>query len=223
MDLNTLEILGNSSIGIFSMATNSFGIFPLNLKKVTLKTVEDTLKIPIICTSIASSSLNGLFVVGNSSHLVLPGLIADDEYDMIKSRLPDNVDLNIFESKITALGNSIVCGDDVALVHKKFTPDEKNTLTDFLDVEIISGEIIGSPLVGSLVFRTDRGILTHPLITDEELDWLASIFKTNGDVVTVNRGLPYPRPGLVANSSGILAGSDTTGPELMRIYDILAN
>ena len=41
------------------------------------------------------------------------------------------------------------------------------------------------------------------------------------DVVTVNRGTPYPRPGLMGNDNGVLVGSDTTGPEIMRIFDVL--
>ena len=72
-----------------------------------------------------------------------------------------------------------------------------------------------------MIFRNDFGFLTHPLVAYEELEWLSDLFKTRGDVVTINRGTPYPRPGIVGNKNGILIGSDSSGPELMRIYEIL--
>ena len=43
----------------------------------------------------------------------------------------------------------------------------------------------------------------------------------DGGVTTINRGIPYVKIGLVANSGGAICGKTTTGPELMRIKNVL--
>jgi translation initiation factor 6 (eIF-6) len=45
--------------------------------------------------------------------------------------------------------------------------------------------------------------------------------KVKTDVCTINRGIPYPRVGILANSNGAVIGTDSTGPESMRIFEIL--
>ncbi|MHA2090241.1 MAG: translation initiation factor IF-6 [Candidatus Kariarchaeaceae archaeon] len=225
MELNSIDLLGNSSIGIFGTSTNTYAIFPHNIKYSSLEQIMKTLSVPLIITSISNSHLNGLFTIGNSKHLLLPSLVTDDEVQEIQNQMQtttsEDVTVHIVESKITALGNTIVCDDDVALIHPEFTSTERKMIADCLDVEVESRFILNNPLVGSLIFRNDNGLLTHPLIPEQELDWLSSFFKVPSDVVTVNRGTPFPRPGIIANNNGVLVGSDTSGPELMRIYEIL--
>jgi translation initiation factor 6 len=80
---------------------------------------------------------------------------------------------------------------------------------------------MNTTIVGSLIYGNQNGILAHPLISDDDLDFIEDFFNTKVDVVTVNRGTPYPRPGLMGNDNGVLVGSDTTGPEIMRIFDVL--
>ena len=41
------------------------------------------------------------------------------------------------------------------------------------------------------------------------------------DIGTVNLGSPYIAIGLVANSNGALVGSETTGPEIVKISHAL--
>ncbi|MHA2253712.1 MAG: translation initiation factor IF-6 [Candidatus Kariarchaeaceae archaeon] len=222
MELNSIDLLGNSSIGIFGLTTNNYSLFPNNIKKNTLQTIKNTLQVPIVTTTIANSHLVGLFTSGNSNQILLPAITNDDELHEIKNNIDSDISINVLESKITALGNTIVCNDEVALVHPEFTQEEKNAISDYLDVSVESRYILNSPLIGSMVFLNNNGLLAHPLISEEELEYLTNYFKIPGDVVTVNRGTPYPRPGIIANQSGILVGSDTSGPELMRIYEILS-
>ncbi|MFV2016538.1 MAG: translation initiation factor IF-6 [Candidatus Heimdallarchaeota archaeon] len=220
-NLHSIDLLGNSSIGIFSMATNSYAIFPYATKPRTFDIISQTLDVPIIQSTVANCNLLGLFTCGNTHNLILPDLVSEDEFILITSKVPDDVEIHTFNSKITALGNSIVCSDSVAIVHAEFTSSEIKLIENYLDVEVIKRRVNNSPLVGSLIFRNDNGFLTHPLITLEELEWLSNTFKTRGDVVTINRGTPYPRPGIVGNNKGVLIGSDSSGPELMRVFDIL--
>jgi translation initiation factor 6 len=68
---------------------------------------------------------------------------------------------------------------------------------------------------------TNKGLLVHPRITEAEVAVLEDLFKLPVDVGTVNFGSPLVGSGLLANSKGYVAGSDTTGPELGRIEDAL--
>lgn len=223
MNIQSIDLIGNSSIGIFGFATGSYALFPYNIQSNKQNIIGDTLGVPVIQTTLNNSNLVGLFGVGNSNHLLLPELVGKSEEDMIRQSLPDDVVISLLESTITALGNVIVTTNERALVSSEFSAKEKQILTDCLDVEVASQDILNSTIVGSLIFGNENGMLVHPLVSDEDLDFLEDFFKVPVDVVTVNRGTPYPRPGIVANSHGVLVGSDTTGPELMRIYDVLLN
>lgn len=216
-----IAMLGNSSIGIFGLSTDTFAIIPSNTKDTVYTTAKDILKVPTIQSTVASSSLVGLFSVANSHHLLLPEFISEHEYEYLSKELPDDVSLHLLESKLTALGNAIVTSDEKALVHSDFTYAEKKTIADTLDVEVITNSFDQGGLIGSNIFMTNNGLLTNPLFKQSEIEWLSDIFGVNGDVVTVNRGSPYPRLGIIANSNGVLVGSDTTGPEIVRIFEVL--
>jgi len=221
MNIQSIDLLGNSSIGIFGISTNTYALFPYNIQESKIDTITETLDVPVIQTTLNNSNLLGLFAVGNSNHLLLPRLVGKFEEEEITKELPEDISISLFDSTITALGNVIIATDDRALVSNEFTTSEKNKVADYLDVEVASYELLNSTIIGSMVFGTDKGMLVHPLVSDESLDFLEDYFKVPVDVVTVNRGTPYPRPGIIGNNHGVLVGSDTTGPELMRIYDVL--
>ena len=82
-------------------------------------------------------------------------------------------------------------------------------------------EIAGLPYVGSLAVATNKGLLAHPLLKDEERKVLESVFKVPVEVGTINCGIPYVGTGLIANSKAAVAGSMTTGPEMFIIEQAL--
>ncbi|MHA2503002.1 MAG: translation initiation factor IF-6 [Candidatus Kariarchaeaceae archaeon] len=221
MNIQSVDILGNSSIGIFGVSTDTYSLFPYNIQSHKMELIEETLETKIVTTTINNSNLLGLFAVGTSDKLLIPNLTNLDEFNKINQELGDNIEIHRFDSTITALGNVIVVIKDKALVSPEFTKSEINQIADLLDVEVQSRSILNTSIVGSLMFGNHQGLLVHPLVSDEELDWLESYFRVPVDVVTVNRGTPYPRPGIIGNSKGVLVGSDTTGPELMRIFEVL--
>ena len=90
-----------------------------------------------------------------------------------------------------------------------------------LGVEVVPTEIAGLPYVGSLAAATNKGVLAHPLLKDEERKILENVFKVPVDVGTVNCGVPYVGTGLLANSHAAVAGSMTTGPEMFIIGNAL--
>ena len=64
--------------------------------------------------------------------------------------------------------------------------------------------------------------MVHPLSTDDDIDYIGSILKVNEiDVSTVNRGIPYISSGVAANDKSGIFGLACTGPEMMRLTNVL--
>jgi translation initiation factor 6 len=75
--------------------------------------------------------------------------------------------------------------------------------------------------VGALAVATNKGVLAHPLLKEEEKKTLEKVLKVPVDVGTINCGVPYVGTGLIANSHAAIAGSMTTGPEMFIIGNAL--
>jgi translation initiation factor 6 len=127
----------------------------------------------------------------------------------------------VMETKKTAYGNLVLANDRGAVVDPRFKEREVKQIAETLGVDAVAGEIAGLPYVGSLAVATNKGVLTHPLLTDDEKELLEEVFKVPVDVGTVNCGIPYVGTGLLANSHAAVAGSMTTGPEMFIIGNAL--
>ena len=68
---------------------------------------------------------------------------------------------------------------------------------------------------------TNKGLLVHPRVTSSEREILEKIFELPVSIGTTNFGTQMLGSGVLANSNGYLAGSETRGPELGRIEEAL--
>ncbi len=196
-------------------------IVPYNTKKRVLEVLENTFPLKIIRGTVVQSQLIGLYSVGNKNGVLFPDLLTKPEYEILRSEIPDNVEIGILNSKITALGNTITCDERKAIIHPDFTAKEAKYIEDTLDVEVVKMEIMSNPLVGSIIVQNSWGLLTHPMVPDDDLEYLRQFFNKKIGITTVNRGTPYPKSGILSNSKGILVGGDTTGPEIARIFEVM--
>lgn len=73
--------------------------------------------IPVIHTSLAGCRIIGRMCVGNKHGLLVPNSTADNELQHIRNSLPEKVQIQRIEERLSALGNVIACNDYVALVH----------------------------------------------------------------------------------------------------------
>ena len=94
-------------------------------------------------------------------------------------------------------------------------------IADTLGVEVVPCNIAGLPYVGSLATATNKGVLAHPMLKEDERKVLNDVFKVPVDVGTVNCGIPYVSTGLLGNSRGAVVGLLTTGPEMFIIGQAL--
>lgn len=221
MDIAKTTILGNSGLGVFALSTENFAIVPFSVKESSLKVVSDTLNVKVIQTTIANSVLVGTMTAGNSNVLFVPENIKEKEFNILEEELPSQVKIVELNSKYTALGNLMVLNDKGAIVSEMLEKHAQKQIQDELGLKTIAGNLLGSPLVGSLAMSTNRGALVHPLLSEEEINEISSFLRVKADVCTINRGIPYPRVGIIANTKGAVIGTDSTGPESMRVFEVL--
>jgi translation initiation factor 6 len=213
------SIVGSASIGVYSLANDKFVVIP---QMVPLKKAERTaewLKVKLVHTSISGSVLAGAFACANSNGILLPNSVREEELAAIKASFEGNI--TVMETKKTAYGNLVLANDHGAVVDPRFKEHEIRQIAETLGVDAVTGEIAGLPYVGSLAVATNKGVLAHPLLKDEEKKLLESMFKVPVDVGTVNCGIPYVGTGLIGNSRAAVAGSMTTGPEMFIIGNVL--
>ena len=213
------SIVGNSSIGVYTLANEKIVIIPVMVPKQKAQEFADYLKVKLAYTSISGSVLAGALVCANSNGMLVPNSIREEELAKIKAAYDGNIEL--MDIKKTAFGNLILANDKGAVVDPRFKEKEIKKISETLGVEAVPTEIAALPYVGSLATATNKGVLAHPLLKDEERKILESVLKVPVDVGTVNCGIPYVGTGLIANSHAAVAGSMTTGPEMFIIGSAL--
>ena len=207
---------GSSNIGAFSRVTENW----LLLAPSDFSTVKDFVNLfslKATTTTIGHSTLVGILAVGNQNGLLVPHIVLDEELNALETEL--ELPVHSLQSKLTALGNLILTNDHAALVSPEFSKTDLQNIRDALGVEVEARQLADSDLVGSHGVVTNKGLLAHTSLTDEELEWLASFFAVGVEVGTINCGVPYLSIGLLATSQAAAAGHETTGPELMRITE----
>ena len=213
------SVVGSASLGVYTLANDRFIIIPQMVPRKKAERDAEWMKTKLIHTSISGSVLAGALASSNSNGILLPNSIRDEELQTIKASFDGNI--TIMETKKTAYGNLVLANDKGALVDPRFKQNEIRQIAETLDVDAVPGEIAGLPYVGSLAVATNKGVLAHPLLKDEEKQLLESLFKVPVDVGTVNCGIPYVGTGLIGNSHAAVAGSLTTGPEIFIIGNAL--
>jgi translation initiation factor 6 len=213
------SIVGSASIGVYSLATENIVLIPRMVPQQKAQEIADWLKVKLAYTSISGSVLAGSLVCANSTGMLVSNGIREEELAALKSVYEGNI--TVMDSRKTAYGNLILTSDKGAVVDPRFKEAEVKKISKALGVEAVPTEIAGLPYVGSLAAATNKGLLAHPLLKDDERKTLESVFKVPVDVGTINCGVPYVGTGLIANSHAAVAGSMTTGPEMFIIGNAL--
>lgn len=213
------SIGGSVSIGVYSLATDSMVIVPKWIPVKKAERLAQWLKVKLVHTTIGGSVLIGALACTNSNGILLPSYARAEELEALKSAFSGNV--TIMETKKTAYGNMVLANDHGAIVDPRLKEPEVRQISETLGVEAVPSEIAGIPYVGSLAVATNKGVLAHPLLTEEERKMLEDVLRVPVDVGTVNCGVPYVGTGLICNSHTAVAGSLTTGPEMFIIGNAL--
>ncbi|RLE64682.1 MAG: translation initiation factor IF-6 [Thermoprotei archaeon] len=221
MKIDKLRVFGSSSIGVFIYTNNKIAVVSSEVNPKVVSSLQENLGVEVVFSKIYGTNLTGVFLAGNNKGILLPYHISEEEERAISEVTREKgLVVERIDARVTALGNLILANDKFAVVSPLFDKKTCKNIEDVLDVEVIVKDIGGSVLVGAIAVVTNKGLLVNPLATDEEVAELGQLFGVTADVGTVNRGSPFIKAGIVANDKGVIAGEETTGPELMRIQAI---
>jgi translation initiation factor 6 len=208
------DIFGDPNVGIFSFANEKIAILPAGTSPKKLASYSEALGIEAWAIGIADSRLVGVYLSGNSNSVLLPYIVTDEEISKLRST---GAHVAIVKEKRTALGNIILCNDYGAVIDPRLKPKTVEAIEDALEVPVMTGTIGGLPQVGSLAIASNKGVLANPIIDESEKKHISEILRVPVSIGTVNSGVPYPKSGIVVNSTGAVVGSHTLGSELLAV------
>lgn len=218
MKLYKTSLNGNSNIGLYGFCNDLYCLLASEFTPEQVAIIHEVLRVPVYQIKIAHTSLIGALVTGNSRVLLVPNITDDPELMQLK-RL--NIPYTIVPSKITALGNAILCNDAGALVHCEYSADVKKIIRQALNVRLHPGEIGNTEVPGSCVVHNTRAAIIHAFATLEQIKEVEDLLGVPCTKGTVNFGSPLIRSGLLANSHGMVIGDASTGIEIENIYEAL--
>ena len=197
--------------------TENVAFVPAGVPDAVAQQIEDALQVRIVQVSLAGSSIVGSLSCGNCTGFVVSKYAHPSEIE----ELHEFGDVQPLPSLMNACGNIILANDTAAIVHPLLSDRAVAVIRETMQVDVQRSTIAGLKTVGMAGIATNKGVLVHPKVSDAEIAILEDVFGLPVDIGTVNFGSPLIGSALLANSSGYLAGADTTGHELGRIEDAL--
>ena len=224
MTILKYQIFGKNSVGVYLAVNNLFGLYPSTLLKPAIEKIKSVFETPFYPISINNSNLIGVYTASNKYGIIVPYITREEEIQQLKNysnEINSGYQIGILESLDNAFGNLILCNDKGAII-STFLKDYKDQIEDTLCVETVIYEFVDNYLPGSISLTNNNGCLVHPLTTDEEIEIISEILKVKEiDVSTVNRGIPYLSSGAIVNDQSGIFGYECTGPEMMRLTNVL--
>ncbi|MBI2579091.1 MAG: translation initiation factor IF-6 [Candidatus Aenigmarchaeota archaeon] len=207
------SVRGDPNIGLYGFATDKYAFFGANPEKK----VKEILGVKIVTSTTMHTDFAGMFAAGNSSGIVVPGILEEYELPRLRRHFRDVL---VLETNYTALGNLILM-NDAGIVLSPLLRKHKAAVERFFGLNAETATIAGINLVGSVAIATNKGCLAHPKIREKEAAIVEKTLGVQLNVGTVNFGSRFVKAGVIANSSGFLASKSTSGSELGRINEAL--
>ena len=220
MGLHLVDIYRSPNIGIFMRCNDRFLLVPKGLAETKSEKLCESLKVTAVPTSIGESRLMGALTSMNGNGVVVSRLAEESEIREIRAATGLNV--SRLESKLTAVGFLVAANDRCALVSPALDQRAAAQVRDVLWTEVERTPIGEYHQVGSFVVATNSGAAVYPGLDEKEVERLGQMLGVEAYPTSVNSGVPYVASGLVANSKNAVAGSQTTGPELVFITRALS-
>ena len=218
MHLFKTSFNGNPNIGLLGIATDEYCIIGIQIPEKTIHRIEETLKVPVIITSICGTELAGVFCAANSRCLLLPDITFSNELKILDKH---KINYELIKTKHTALGNNILCNDFGCIVSKKLGKTEINKIEKALGVKVEESTINKLDIIGAAAVLNTKGCLVHEDIKKEEKDKIERMLNTICGTGTINMGSPFVKAGVIANSNGIIVSSSSGNPEVMNADEVL--
>ena len=158
MHVLTTNFNGNPNIGLYGFATNEYCLLGREVPDKAAHEVGKVLKVPVHRVNICGTSLTGVFFAGNDHCLLIPHIAFESEINQIEKL---DIPYQLIKTKLTALGNNILCNDKGALVNPDFSAETKKRIRQALNVTLHPGTIAELPTVGSVGVINKNGAVLH--------------------------------------------------------------
>lgn len=214
-----LDPFGNPNVGVYVRVTSRHLFVPKGLTEQNLRDLTEAFGLPPTEVSLGGSPLVGSLVAANGNGAVLADFATDAELEPFRAAGLEVARLE--HTRLNAAGNNLLCNDQGCIAHPDLPDRTVEAVAAALGVPVVRGRIAGIPTVGTAAVATDKGVLCHPLTTEEELSFIRQSLHAPARIGTVNHGHGLVGAGLAANGAGAACGSRTTGIELGRIEDAL--
>ena len=212
----TITFGGDPNIGVFARVVGNIAIIPPESTAEFKNAVQEALRVELVETTIQGSTIIGSLVAGNSRGVVVSGLAAETEIDL----LAEHREVLLLHETMNAAGNVIMANDTFAAVHPDMPESVAKAIGEFLGVTVIRLVLGGVKTVGMAGVATNRGVIVHPRTTDAQIAQLEAVARIPVGTGSINMGSGLVGTGLLVNESGYLAGNATSGFELGRIEDV---
>ena len=203
------------NIGIYGRATDEKVFVPRGYAEAKAARLEECLGAEALASSVANTRLLGPLMVANNHGLLLPHTVSDLEVAHYQKH--SGLCVAVLGTRYTALGNMIAANDRGAVVSPAISAEDARSAADALDVEVAQLRVAGYNQVGAMVAATSRGGIVHPEADDAEIRAASDVLGVRLEPATINGGVPFVSSGVLANNKSVVAGSMTTGPEIMML------
>ncbi|WP_338097203.1 translation initiation factor IF-6 [Methanolapillus ohkumae] len=203
-------------IGAFSTCTENICLVPTGTRPEVIDALQKRLEVSVYSCLVNDSILVGSMCRGNSNGFIIPGK-ADTRVLEKRTGLP----VYSLPGKLNAVGNLLLANDTAGLVHPEVADNVIEFISKSLKIDVRRGTIAGIKTVGMAGCVTNNGLLVSPGISEEEAAVLEDLFGFTPTIGSVNFGSRMVGSGILANSKGYLAGTETSGYELGRISTAL--
>lgn len=214
--IRTIDIYDTPMIGVFATCTDNIALVPPMTKLDICARIEKSLDVRVVEILVNGSVVVGALSRGNSN-----GFLFSYGTNTRELQKLTGIKVETLPDRLNAVGNIVLANDSASLVHPELSDRAIEAISRTLNVEVYRGTIAGIKNVGMAGVVTNKGLLVHPRVTSSEREILEKIFELPVSIGTTNFGTQMLGSGILANSNGYLAGSETTGPELGRIEEAL--
>ena len=212
----TSTCAGGPNIGVFCRVFDDIAVLPPESPEEFKQAVRSALDVELVETLVQGSTIIGSLLAGNNKGFVVSGLATHGEI----AKLSEHREVMFLTGTMNAAGNVILANDKFAIIHPEMEKEMAEEIGEFLGVEVLQKSLGGVKTVGMAGAATGKGLLVLPRSSEQEIARLEAFCKVPVGTGTINMGSGLIGTGLLVNTRGYLAGSETSGFELGRIEDV---
>ncbi|MEO9276967.1 MAG: translation initiation factor IF-6 [Nitrososphaera sp.] len=203
------------NVGIYAKCNDKFVFIPNGFASTKAENLCEFLGTEAVYTSVANTRLLGVLMALNNKGILLPNNCLENEISHLKKSTGLNVE--ILDTKHTAIGNLICANDKGAVVSPLISNEHIKKIQDVLGVEVIRKRIAGYHQTGAMAVATSRGGIIHPSTEEEDIRTISHVLGVELEPSTINGGSPFLAAGILANNRSLVVGTFTNGPELVML------